>query len=168
MIVLATRRSPVATSPLNPVKSTPVHSSASADSKRLTQILTPLYATLTKNQRVGSTDFSLCPFNRCRSCDVGGRPLRLGVRTQNDRMLSHSMTTHVQALVVGAGISGLACGYYLRKSGIDAQIVEASPRPGGMIRSERRDGYLLELGPQSFSSTAQLAELCRDLGIQHE
>ncbi len=78
------------------------------------------------------------------------------------------MTVHVPALVVGAGISGLACAYYLCKSGIDAQIVETSPRPGGMIRSERRDGYLLELGPQSFSSTPQLAGLCRDLGIELE
>ena len=78
------------------------------------------------------------------------------------------MTTHVPVLVVGAGISGLTCAYYLRKSGIDAQIVEASPRPGGMIRSERRNGYLLELGPQSFSSTPQLADLCRDLGIENE
>jgi len=78
------------------------------------------------------------------------------------------MTTHVPVLVVGAGISGLACAYYLRKSGIDAQIVEASPRPGGMIRSERRDGYLLELGPQSFSSTPQLIDLCRGLGIKNE
>src|SRR6476646_9759244 len=78
------------------------------------------------------------------------------------------MTTRGPVVIVGAGISGLACAYYLRKSGIDAQIVEASPRPGGMIRSERRDGYLLELGPQSFSSTAQLDELCRDLGIEDE
>jgi oxygen-dependent protoporphyrinogen oxidase len=83
-------------------------------------------------------------------------------------MFPHAMTTRVSALVVGAGISGLACAYYLRKSGIDAHIVEASSRPGGMIRSERRDGFLLELGPQSFSSTSQLTELCRDLGIANE
>jgi len=87
-------------------------------------------------------------------------------------MLSHAMTTakttYVPALVVGAGISGLVCAYALRKSGIDAHIIEASPRPGGMIRSERRDGYLLELGPQSFTSTPQLADLCRDLGLENE
>lgn len=78
------------------------------------------------------------------------------------------MTTHVPVLVVGAGISGLVCAYSLRKSGIDAQIIEASPRPGGVIRSERRDGYLLELGPQSFSATPPLLDLCRDLGIENE
>lgn len=78
------------------------------------------------------------------------------------------MTTHVPVLIVGAGISGLALAYYLRKSGMDAQIVEASPRPGGVIRSERRDGFLLELGPQSFSGTSQLLELARELGIENE
>jgi oxygen-dependent protoporphyrinogen oxidase len=78
------------------------------------------------------------------------------------------MTTQVSVLIVGAGISGLACAYYLRKSGIDAQIVEAGPHPGGVIRSERRDGFLLELGPQSLSGTAQLRNLCRELGIENE
>jgi oxygen-dependent protoporphyrinogen oxidase len=78
------------------------------------------------------------------------------------------VTTRVPVLIVGAGISGLVCAYSLRKSGIDAQIVEASPHPGGVIRSERRDGFLLELGPQSFSGTRQLLDLCRDLAIENE
>ena len=78
------------------------------------------------------------------------------------------MPSHSQALVIGAGISGLVCAYFLRKSGVDAQILESSSRPGGVIRSERRDGYLLELGPQSFSGTPRLSELCRDLGIMNE
>jgi oxygen-dependent protoporphyrinogen oxidase len=84
------------------------------------------------------------------------------------RWLPQPMATQVPVLIVGAGISGLTCAYYLRKYGIDAQIVEAGPRPGGVIRSERRDGYLLELGPQSFSGTPQLLDLCCDLGIQNE
>jgi protoporphyrinogen/coproporphyrinogen III oxidase len=82
--------------------------------------------------------------------------------------LSRFMTTHVPVLIVGAGISGLVCAYSLRKSGIDAQIVEASAHPGGVIRSESRDGFLLELGPQSFSGTPQLLDLCRELGIENE
>ncbi len=78
------------------------------------------------------------------------------------------MTRHVPALVVGGGISGLVCAYALRKSGIDAQLVEASPRAGGVIHSVTRDGFLLELGPQSFSSTPALRELCAELGISNE
>jgi oxygen-dependent protoporphyrinogen oxidase len=83
-------------------------------------------------------------------------------------MLPDSMATNVPVLIVGAGISGLTCAYSLGKSGIDAQVVDASPRPGGVIRSECREGFLLELGPQSFSGTPQLLELCRDLGIANE
>jgi protoporphyrinogen/coproporphyrinogen III oxidase len=75
------------------------------------------------------------------------------------------VTAHSTALVVGGGVSGLVCAYSLRKAGIDTQLLEASSRPGGVIRSERRDGFLLELGPQSFSGTAPLLELCRGLGI---
>jgi oxygen-dependent protoporphyrinogen oxidase len=71
-------------------------------------------------------------------------------------------------LVVGGGISGLVCAYALRKSGIDAQLVEASPRSGGVINSVNRDGFLLELGPQSFSGTRALRELCEELGISNE
>jgi len=71
-------------------------------------------------------------------------------------------------LVVGGGISGLVCAYALRKSGIDAQLVEASPRSGGVINSVTREGFLLELGPQSFSGTAALRELCVELGISNE
>jgi protoporphyrinogen/coproporphyrinogen III oxidase len=78
------------------------------------------------------------------------------------------VSTHVPALVIGGGISGLACAYALRKSGIDAHVVESSDHPGGIIRSVHRNGYLLELGPQSFSATAPLLDLCRELGIENE
>jgi len=78
------------------------------------------------------------------------------------------VTRHVPALVVGGGISGLVCAYALRKAGIDAQLVEASPRPGGVISSVTRDGFLLELGPQSFSGTPALRELCAELGVLKE
>jgi oxygen-dependent protoporphyrinogen oxidase len=74
----------------------------------------------------------------------------------------------VPALVIGGGISGLACAYALRKAGVDAMLVEAADRAGGMIRSEAHDGFLFELGPQSFSGTAALWTLCRELGIEGE
>jgi protoporphyrinogen/coproporphyrinogen III oxidase len=75
------------------------------------------------------------------------------------------MSTQVQALVVGAGISGLTAAYALQKSGISTFLFEASSRPGGVIQSIQRDGFLLECGPQSFSGNASITALCRDLGI---
>jgi oxygen-dependent protoporphyrinogen oxidase len=62
----------------------------------------------------------------------------------------------------------LVCAYALRKAGIEACLLEASPRAGGIIHSERREGYLLELGPQSFSGTEALHSLCSELSLESE
>jgi oxygen-dependent protoporphyrinogen oxidase len=78
------------------------------------------------------------------------------------------VTRHVPALVVGGGISGLVCAYALRKGGIDAHLVEASLRPGGVIQTVTRDGFLLELGPQSFSGVPALRDLCSALEIENQ
>jgi oxygen-dependent protoporphyrinogen oxidase len=78
------------------------------------------------------------------------------------------VTLHVPALIVGGGISGLVCAHALRKAGVTALLIEASGRCGGAIHSQQREGYLLELGPQSFSGTAPLLSLCSELGIQGE
>jgi oxygen-dependent protoporphyrinogen oxidase len=78
------------------------------------------------------------------------------------------MPDRVEALVVGAGISGLATAYALQKAGIAPRIVEAAARPGGVIQSVKRDGYLLECGPQSFSGNGFISAMCRDLGILEE
>ena len=78
------------------------------------------------------------------------------------------MTSSVSAIVVGAGISGLACAYALRQAGVDAEVLEVSPRAGGVIASEMRDEFLLELGPQSFSGTTALRSLCTELGIANQ
>jgi len=58
--------------------------------------------------------------------------------------------THTQVAIVGAGLSGLALGFHLRRAGVDVCVLEARDRAGGNIRSERRDGYLCEWGPNGF------------------
>jgi len=78
------------------------------------------------------------------------------------------MSETVEALVVGAGISGLATAYALQKAGIATRVVEAAARPGGVIQSVKRDGYLLECGPQSFSGNGTISAMCHDLGILEE
>ena len=73
-------------------------------------------------------------------------------------------------VVVGAGITGLATAYYLQRSAAAEQcevaVLEAAPRPGGKLRTERRDGFLLEAGPDSFlTGKPDAVELCRELGL---
>jgi oxygen-dependent protoporphyrinogen oxidase len=78
------------------------------------------------------------------------------------------MPTQIQAFVVGAGISGLATTYALQKAGISTLIVDSASRPGGVIQSVKRDGYLIECGPQSFSGNADITSICADLGLLSE
>lgn len=55
-----------------------------------------------------------------------------------------------EIIVVGAGLSGLACALLLVEAGKSVRIVEARDRPGGRIRSVFDNGsgeYLADLGP---------------------
>jgi protoporphyrinogen/coproporphyrinogen III oxidase len=49
-----------------------------------------------------------------------------------------------RVVVVGGGVSGLACAFHLRERGFEVQLLEATDRLGGVIRSERVGPYLLE------------------------
>lgn len=71
-------------------------------------------------------------------------------------------------IVIGAGVSGLVCAHALRNFGIDTLVLESTARPGGVIRSEQRDGFLFECGPQSFTSTYALSRLAQELGLANE
>ncbi|MBE7558262.1 protoporphyrinogen oxidase [bacterium] len=73
-----------------------------------------------------------------------------------------------RAVVIGAGISGLACAYRLRERGVDVQVLEAAPRVGGAIQSFVQDGYLLELGPNTYTRRPATERLIADLGIGDE
>lgn len=57
---------------------------------------------------------------------------------------------HTQVAVVGGGIAGLALGFHLRRFGLETHVFEARERAGGNIRSESRDGYLCEWGPNGW------------------
>jgi oxygen-dependent protoporphyrinogen oxidase len=71
-------------------------------------------------------------------------------------------------VVIGAGISGLACAYRLQRSGIPARVLESGPRPGGVIETIEKDGFRFDLGPQSFLSTGPLLELVDSLGLKDQ
>jgi protoporphyrinogen/coproporphyrinogen III oxidase len=72
------------------------------------------------------------------------------------------------AVVIGGGISGLACAYRLQQAGIPARVLEAGARPGGMIATKEKDGFQFELGPQSFLSTEPLLQLIEALGLKDQ
>lgn len=72
-------------------------------------------------------------------------------------------------VVVGAGISGLATAFFLRRAlGPDAAILvlEAGPEPGGKVRTRRLVGLPVDTGPDAFLSRApELGRLVEALGL---
>src|SRR6185295_14932990 len=79
----------------------------------------------------------------------------------------------VKLVVVGGGITGLAAAHRAvelaaeRGLSLDLTLLEAGDRLGGTIATERRDGFLVECGPDSFLSEKPRAlALCRRLGLE--
>ena len=68
--------------------------------------------------------------------------------------------------IVGGGITGLAAAYELTIRKVPFQLFEASPRLGGIIRTEQVDGLTIEAGPDSILAQKPAAvELCEALGL---
>ena len=70
--------------------------------------------------------------------------------------------------VIGGGITGLAAAQRLvsRSNSVQVVLLEASRRLGGIIRTETADGFLMELGPDSFITNKPAAiQLCEEIGF---
>ncbi len=75
-------------------------------------------------------------------------------------------------IIVGGGISGLAAAHRLielnneQSLGLEVMLLEASPRLGGSIATERVGEFLVEAGPDSFITEKPWAlRLCERLGL---
>ncbi|MGL4552606.1 MAG: protoporphyrinogen oxidase [Gemmataceae bacterium] len=71
-------------------------------------------------------------------------------------------------VVIGAGISGLAVAHALeqRRPDLAVHVLESAPRPGGKIATSRRDGFLVEHGPNGFlDNNPATLDLARRVGL---
>lgn len=55
------------------------------------------------------------------------------------------------AIVVGAGLSGLAAAHRLQQAGVRVTVLERLDRPGGRVCSVERGGYLVDTGPDALT-----------------
>lgn len=62
------------------------------------------------------------------------------------------MNETLDVVVVGAGLSGLACARELDGHGLDVRVLEASHVVGGRVRSDRVDGFTLDRGFQVLNT----------------
>lgn len=78
-------------------------------------------------------------------------------------------------VIVGGGIAGLTAAYYLQKEINERQLpyqiklIEASDHLGGKIKTIKKDGYMIERGPDSFLIRKQsAARLVKEVGLEHD
>lgn len=77
-----------------------------------------------------------------------------------------------RVVIVGGGITGLSAAFYMQKAAreqnlpIEVTLIEATNRLGGKIQTVRRDGFVIERGPDSFLIRKKSMDtLANDLGL---
>ena len=78
-------------------------------------------------------------------------------------------------VVIGGGLSGLAVAHRLHertralRRSLDLTVLEAKDQIGGVLWTDRFDGFTLEGGPDSFITNKPWAiDLCRRLGLSDQ
>jgi oxygen-dependent protoporphyrinogen oxidase len=69
--------------------------------------------------------------------------------------------------VIGGGLGGLVAAVRLRQAGVDAVVLEAADRAGGVLGTSRVDGFVREHAANASLAGAEdgLADLCDELGV---
>ncbi|XUX07650.1 protoporphyrinogen oxidase [Sporosarcina sp. UB5] len=77
-----------------------------------------------------------------------------------------------RVVIVGGGITGLSAAFYMQKTAreqnlpIEVMLIEATNRLGGKIQTVRRDGFVVERGPDSFLIRKKSMDtFAKDLGL---
>jgi protoporphyrinogen/coproporphyrinogen III oxidase len=80
-----------------------------------------------------------------------------------------------KAAVLGGGLTGLSAAFYLRKYAderglpLELTVLEGTVRLGGKVNTLRRDGFVIERGPDSFlARKLPMIRLAEELGIEDQ
>jgi phytoene desaturase len=77
----------------------------------------------------------------------------------------HSRQT---ALIIGAGLGGIATAAHLARNGYQVTVIEKNPAPGGRCSQLNRDGHRFDIGPTLFLIPEIFAETYAALGERME
>lgn len=71
-----------------------------------------------------------------------------------------------KAIVVGGGLAGLAAAYRLQKAGFEVKVLEKRNRVGGRVKTIRRDGFVIDAGPDAMTEGYKNWQaLAKELGL---
>jgi protoporphyrinogen oxidase len=69
-------------------------------------------------------------------------------------------------IVVGAGLAGLTAAYRRQKAGLAVTVLERADHPGGRVKTLRRDGFIIDAGPDAMTSGyKEYLDLVSELGM---
>jgi len=72
-------------------------------------------------------------------------------------------------LILGAGISGLATAFWLKKEGFDITILESNEKPGGAMITALKNDYLIDYGPNSgLETTPLIRQIVDEVGLSDQ
>lgn len=119
-----------------------------------------------KNQQVGTTSHGR------------DRPITPALTNRSGNPLAEwtsKSSKPARIVIVGGGLSGLTAAHRLHERAaslhrpIEVIVLEAKDRPGGVIWTERVDGFTVEMGPDSFITNKPWAlDLCHRLGLSDQ
>jgi len=73
-------------------------------------------------------------------------------------------TQRCDVVILGAGLTGLSLAHYLKNSGMRVLVLEKKEKPGGVIHTRSKDGFIFEEGPNTgIVKHGEVAELFEDL-----
>jgi protoporphyrinogen/coproporphyrinogen III oxidase len=76
------------------------------------------------------------------------------------------MTSSHDIVILGGGIAGLTAAWELASRGRRPLVLERASRPGGVIVTERVDGFTIDGGPDALLIQKPAAlQLARELGL---
>lgn len=73
---------------------------------------------------------------------------------------------HLDVVVIGGGVAGLAAATYLARQGKSVRLLEQSHAVGGRARTKQQDGFFLNIGPHALYRGGRGIEVLRELGIE--
>ncbi|WP_238192183.1 protoporphyrinogen oxidase [Paenibacillus sp. L3-i20] len=86
-----------------------------------------------------------------------------------------STETIDRIVIIGGGISGLSSAFYLQREAerlgkkVHLTIVDGAPTLGGKINTLKKDGFVIEKGPDSFlARKLAIVDLAKELGLEGE
>lgn len=71
-----------------------------------------------------------------------------------------------KAIVIGAGIAGIASALRLKHKGYDVIVFEANSYAGGKLHAIQQNGFRFDLGPSLFTMPHLVDELFRLHGVK--